>query len=110
MPTIVLLVRPIESIDELDVGAIRDRMRRLTDLSPDLQDARLSDAPYVTLTLDLPVIDATMVQRLQDVLSDLEGVAVQVWNGQPQPPRLTDVDAETLEHASHALAARLGQP
>jgi hypothetical protein len=109
MATIVLRIRPTDSMDDLDLSAIRDRMRPLTDLSPELDDARLSDAPYVSLTLDLPVTDARMVRRLQDALSGLEGIVVQVWNGQPQPLRLMDVDAETLANAAQALAHRLGQ-
>ena len=110
MATIVLRIRPIESMDDLDLSEIRDRLRRLSDLSPELDDTRLSDAPYVSLKLDLPLIDATLVQRLREALADLQGVVVQVWNGRPQPTRLTDATAETLENASKALAARLGQP
>jgi len=109
MTAIVLRIRPIESMDDLDLSAIRDRMGRLSDLSPELDDTRLSDAPYVSLKLDLPLIDTALVQRLRDALSDLEGVVVQVWNGRPQPTRLSDANAEALESASQALAARLGQ-
>lgn len=79
----------------------------LKDLRPELRDTRLSNAPFVTLILDLPTLDAKHLTRLRRALPDAPYLTVSVWTGYGQSVRLADANPETLIAAAQAATGTL---
>jgi hypothetical protein len=99
---IVLRIRAIESMADLDLGLVRQSVRALEDLDPEVRDTRLSDAPYVTVTLGLERPDEAMLHRLQEAFRDLPRVVVQLWAGAGRVVSLQSARPADLEAASRA--------
>lgn len=104
MNRVVLRVRPAEVMEDLDLDTLGDRLHRLKDWRAQLHDTRLSDAPYVSITVDLPSIGGPEVARLKEALSGLPNMRVFLWQRGAEVP-LQAADVSALEIAAHSLPA-----
>jgi hypothetical protein len=92
-------------MEDLDLDTVGERVRRLEDWRAELHDTRLSDAPYVSITVDLPSIGEPEVARLKEAFSDLPHMRVSLWQRGAEVP-LQAADVSALEIAARSLPAR----
>ena len=71
MEKIILRIRPTETMDDLDLELIRQRIEPFEDWSAELHDTRLSDATYVTVTVEIPALDEKSLARLKTAFAGL---------------------------------------
>lgn len=102
---IVLVVRPQEVMDDLDLDLLRTRIDGLAGWQAEVQDSRLSDAPYVIVVASprSAEVDTAAVRELQQAFGDLPRMSVRLWQGvgdeasldRIDPTRLAEVAEET---------------
>ena len=102
MGKIVLRLRPAEVMEQINLDLIREAMRDLQDWEPELQDTRLSDAPYVSVIVKNPKIDARALGRLKSVFANLPGMRARVMLAVGEELPLEDVDLAGLTRAAAA--------
>jgi hypothetical protein len=78
MGNIVLRIRPAEVMEDIDLAVIRHRMKHLAGWESELQDTRLSDAPYVSVVVLVTVIDAAALARLKATFAGLPKMRAQI--------------------------------
>lgn len=100
MARIVLRIRPLEIMEDLQIDTIRERVSQLADLGAELQDTRLSDAPYVTVVADPPTIGDDTLARLQAAFAGLPRMRAWLWQGVGAETLLDEADLEVLERAA----------
>jgi hypothetical protein len=71
MGKIVLRIRPAEVMEDIDLAFLRHRMKQLAGWESELQDTRLSDAPYVSVVMQVTAIDAAALARLKAAFAGL---------------------------------------
>jgi hypothetical protein len=103
MPRIVLRVRPQEVMDDLDLDAVGERLNRLS-WDAELQDARLSDAPYVVVVVDLPETSDEALSRLQEAFGDLPRMRVGLFRSTDEETPLERADLAALREGAESLA------
>ena len=69
-------------MDDLDLDLVRARAELLIDWDAELQDTRFSDAPYVTVVLRMPKIDAEVLHRLKATFAGLGRMRALLWQSQ----------------------------
>jgi hypothetical protein len=103
MRRVVLRVRPEETMDDLDLAQVRQRLARLRGWQTELRDTRLSDATYVTVVATVDAIDAAATETLRQELSDLPRMRVFLWRGLGEETPLALADASTLNEAAASV-------
>jgi hypothetical protein len=78
MGKIVLRIRPAEVMEDIDLAFIRNRMKHLAGWVSELQDTRLSDAPYISVVVQVTAIDAAALARLKATFAGLPKMRAQV--------------------------------
>ncbi len=102
MGKIVLRLRPAEVMEQINLDLIRDAMRDLQGWGPELQDTRLSDAPYVSVIVKIPEIDARALARLKNAFANLPGMHARIMLAIGEELPLDAVDLAGLTRAAAA--------
>ncbi len=100
MKKILLNIHPDGRITDINLDVINERMARVHDWSPELHDARVSDALFVNVILQLPSIGANEVSRLREVFDHLPRMKTCVWKGFGAEVPLDKVDTDVLQAAA----------
>ncbi len=93
-------IRPLEVIDDLDLDIVRARAERLTSWNVEVQDSRLSDAPYFTLILRLPEIGSGSLIQIKQAFADLGRMRAVLWSAKGKEVPLTKAKLDDLDGAS----------
>jgi hypothetical protein len=103
MPRLVLRVRPLETMGDLDVGAVREHAARLEMWEAEVRDTRLSDAPFVTVVVAAPGLTPEALASLKAGFTQLPRVRVVVWlkEGVESPLETADLAALAQAAASY---------
>ena len=82
MPRFIIRIRPRVVVTDLDPEILRARARALVGWHVDVDDTRLTDAPFLTVVAerDEP-LDAEAERALKDAFADLPGMIAYVWKG-----------------------------
>ena len=102
MGKIVLRLRPAEVMEQINLDLIREAMRYLPDWETELQDTRLSDAPYVSVLVKIPEIDSKALARLQGAFASLPGMRAKVMLAVGEELPLEAIDLAGLTRAAAA--------
>jgi hypothetical protein len=103
MRKIVLRVRPKEVMEELNLDLIRERSS-LMDIEMEVQDTRLSDAPYISVVAKIPTINEEVLARLKGAFRDMPRMQVNLWIRIGKEVALDTVDTAVLEKAASSLS------
>ncbi|HEX2049183.1 MAG TPA: hypothetical protein VHJ34_00960 [Actinomycetota bacterium] len=103
MRHVLLRVRARTEPEDLDVDEVRRRLAQATSWRCEVDDTRLSDAPFVSVIAGTDVIDDASTETLRAALADLERMRVTVWSGSGQESPLESATAEALGAASRAF-------
>lgn len=79
MERVVVRVRPIEVMDDLDLDVVERRLRGLSEWAVEVDDTRLTDATYVTVVAEHERIDEASITRLREALADLPRMRALLW-------------------------------
>jgi hypothetical protein len=109
MHQILLRIRPAAVMEDLNLEIIRARAQRLTNWQADLQDTRLSDAPYVTVIAKIPQLDAAAVAELKRAFARLPRMRAQVWQRVGEETPLQRANLTVLTEASQTLQQHLNR-
>lgn len=101
---VIVRLRPMESISDLDLDAIQGRLEEIKDLHPELIDSRLSDAPYVTVIAQIDRTQALGLERLKRALRDMPGVATRLYIRPGKEIELEAADLSSIQSAADADA------
>ena len=104
MKKIMLSIHPDSRITDINLGVIKERMELVRDWAPKMHDARVSDASFVNVILQLPSIGANEVSRLHEAFDNLPQMRTSVWKGFVPEVPLDKVDADVLEAAAEAFS------
>jgi len=88
-------------MEDIDLDLIQERMKDLVDWQPELQDTRLSDAPYVTVIVLIPTIDAKAVMRLKAAFGHLRRMRIWLWQRIGVEVPLDAVDVAVLSQTAN---------
>jgi hypothetical protein len=102
MGKIVVRFRPVEVMEQINLDLIRQAMGYVPDWETELQDTRLSDAPYVTVIVNIPEINQKALARLQGALANLPGMRAKVMLAIGEELPLEAVDLAGLARAAAA--------
>lgn len=103
MRRIILRIRPAEVMDDLDIEAVRTRVNLLADWEAEVQDTRLSDAPYVTVVATTEMFDANAAEQLKKAFADMPRMQAQVWRRSKSEVPLDFADSSLLEEAAELI-------
>ena len=104
MKKILLSIYPAGRISDINLDVINERMARVQDWIPELHDARVSDASFVNVIVQLPAIGANELRRLREAFDHMPRMKVCVWRGFGAEAPLDKVDTDILEAAAAALS------
>ena len=104
MNRILLRIRPLETMNDLNLELIQKRASSLADWSARVSDTRLSDAPYISMTIDLPEVSEDELVRLKEALLGMPRMPVYLWMGRKREMALDLVDVKALDEAARSLA------
>ena len=104
MKKIMLSIHPESRITDIDLGVINERMELVRDWTPELHDARVSDASFVNVILQLPSIGTNEVRRLREVFDHLPQMRTSVWKGFGPEVPLDKIDKDVLKAAAEAFS------
>ena len=100
MKRIILRIRPIDVIEDIDLDIIKARAASLTDWESEVKDTRLTDATYVTVIVKTQTIDAEKAERLKRAFAGLPKMRAQVWRRSESEAPLDTADLALLEGAA----------
>ncbi len=103
MKKIMLNIHPATTIADIDLEAIRERMAQVQDWNPELHDARVSDASFVNVILQLPSINAGVLRRLREVFGDMPNMRTRVWKDFRSEAPLETLNIGVLKAAAEAF-------
>jgi hypothetical protein len=82
MPRIIIRVRPRVVVTDLDPDILRARARALDGWRVEVDDTRLTDAPFLTVVAEREeALDTAAERALKDAFADLPGMIAYVWKG-----------------------------
>lgn len=100
MQQLILRIRPTTGMEDLDLDKIRARIQRLTTWQAELQDSRLSDAPYVSVIARIPQLDAAAMTELKRAFARLPRMSVHLWQRIGDETLLQTADLATFTQAA----------
>jgi hypothetical protein len=100
MRRILLRIRPAEVMDDLDLDLIRERAMRFPQGAAEVQDTRLSDAPYVSVIMTVPATNEELLAQLRTAFLDLPRMQIQVWRRLRVEVPLEKASVADLEESS----------
>ena len=100
MKKILLSIYPVGEISGIDLTVIAKRMARVQDWMPELYDARVSDASFVNIVLDIPEISTDTVQRLRRAFDHMPRMKTHVWKGDGDEVPLGKTNMQVLAAAA----------
>lgn len=100
MQQLILRIRPTTGMEDLDLDKIRARIQRLTTWQAELQDSRLSDAPYVSVIARIPQLDAAAMTELKRAFARLPHMSVLLWQRIGDETLLQTADLATVTQAA----------
>lgn len=109
MHQILLRIRPTTVLEDLKLDLIRRRMQRLTNWQAELQDTRLSDAPYVSVIAQIPQLDAAAVDEIKRAFTRLPHMRVQIWQRVGEEIPLQSANLIIVTAAAQALRQHLNR-
>ena len=104
MKKIMLSIHPDSRITDINIEVIKERMELVRDWTPELHDARVSDASFVNVILQLPSIGANDASRLREAFDNMPQMRTSVWKGFSAEVPLNKVDTDILEAAAEAFS------
>ncbi len=80
-------------MEDLDLDLIQKRVMHLKDWEIKVHDTRLSDAPYISVVVKIPVINIDTLNRLKEAFKDMPCMYAMVWirAGVEVPLNLVDI-------------------
>lgn len=103
MRQVLLRVRARTAPEDLDLDELRRRLAQASSWRCEIDDTRLSDAPFVSVIAGTDTIDDASTETLRAALADLERMRVAVWSGIGAESPLDSAGPATLDAASHAF-------
>jgi hypothetical protein len=104
MKKILLSIYPVGEISEIDLTVITERMARVQDWMPELHDARVSDASFVNVVIDLPELSTDTVRRLRRTFDHMPRMKTRVWNGHGDEIPLGRTNIQVLAAAAESFS------
>ena len=100
MKKILLSIHPAGRVTDINLDVIKERMERVQDWAPELHDARVSDASFVNVILQLPATGSKEMHRLHKAFDNMPRMKTCVWKGFGAEVPLDKMDTDTLEAAA----------
>lgn len=104
MKKILLSIHPAGMITDINLDVISERMELVRDWTPELHDARVSDASFVNIIVQLPAIGANEIRRLRKAFDNMPRMKACVWKDFGTEVQLDKVDKNILEAAAVAFS------
>jgi hypothetical protein len=93
---LVVRVRPENTIDDLDISVVRERVDGLSGWDVEVEDTTLYDATYVTVVARPEKLDDDAIEALRSALANLPQMRPMVWRRSASDVPLAEADPETL--------------
>jgi hypothetical protein len=103
MVRVVLHLRPTETVAGLELGVVEERATQLTAWRAEVQDTRLSDAPFLTVVVTGVEINDHAAAELRDAFRDLPTMTAYVVHAIGDERPLEQTDTDLLQTAAHAF-------
>jgi hypothetical protein len=94
MIELIIRIRPLETMDDLDIDEVRQRAAGLQAWEAELHDSRLGDAPFVTVVARTGVPDREAVRELKAAFARLPRMTALVWRSPRDEQPLEALDPE----------------